>query len=116
MVQSLGEDAGGLEQHAENAQCRFDFHREFGLDAEALRAVTVPVLDTALGVAPVAAHIPLSGGTGEAGHRVGPAHDTDDKVAGRQPATPWRRLDRAQQLVTENKALLAGEERSRRLP
>ena len=108
VVPSLGEDAGGLEQHAENAQCWLDLDREFGLKAEAFRAVTLPVLDTPLGVAPVAAHIPLPGGTGDAGLRVRPAHDTNDEVAGRQPATPWRRLDHAQRLVTENKALLAG--------
>src|SRR5262249_52931696 len=61
MVPGLGQDAGWLQQHAEDPQYRVDLDREVRLDAEAFGAVAVPLLDAALGVAAVAAHVPLSG-------------------------------------------------------
>ena len=67
VVPGLGEDAGRLEQHAKDAQIGVDLDGEFRLDAEALGAVAVPLLDAALGVAPVAAHVPFALGAGEHG-------------------------------------------------
>src|SRR5207248_1184266 len=66
VIPGLREDAGGLQQHAENAQFRIDLDGELRLDAEAFGAVAVPLLDAAFGVAPVAAHVPLADGAGNA--------------------------------------------------
>ena len=93
---------------------RIDLDREFRLDAEALGAVAVPLLDAALGVAAVAAHVPFAGGAGRAGLRVGPAHDADDEVAGRDLAIRGRGFHRAQRLMAEHQAPLAREARCRR--
>ena len=60
VLPSLRDDARRLEKHAERAECGVDLHRILGLDAVALRAVSVALLDTALGVAPVAAHVPFA--------------------------------------------------------
>ena len=84
MIERLGQDAGGLEQHTEAAQARIKLDGEFGLDAKTLGAEAVPLLDTALGVAAVAAHVPLTGRAGDTGHRIGPPHDADDVVARRE--------------------------------
>ena len=112
MVPGLGEDAGGLQQHAEDAQCRVELDREVRLDTEAFGAVAVPLLDTALGVAPVATHVPLSVRAREARHRIGPAYDADDEIAGCEAATLGRRLDHAQRFMTENEALLTGRSKA----
>src|SRR5262249_44668672 len=112
MIPGLGEDAGGLQQHAEDTQCRVDPDRELRLDAEAFGAVAVLLLDAALGVAPIAAHVPLSGRAREARHGIGPAHDADDEIAGCEAATLGRGLDRAQRFVAENEALLTGRSKA----
>ena len=46
---------------------RIDLDHELRLDAEALGAVAVALLDAALGVAAVAAHVPFAGGAGGQG-------------------------------------------------
>src|SRR5262249_5594759 len=76
-------------------------------------AVAVPLLDAALGVAPVAAHVPLSGRARDARHGIGPAHDADDEIAGCEAATLGCRLDRAQRFTAENEALLTGRRKAR---
>ena len=62
MIPRLGDDAGRLEQDAESAQVGIDLDRELGLDAKVVGSKAVPVLDAALGVAAVAAHVPFAGG------------------------------------------------------
>src|SRR5438046_1963472 len=66
----------------------------------------VPLLDAALGVAAVTAHVPLAGSASNARLRVGPTHDANDEIAGREAAPLRRRLDRAQRFMAENKALI----------
>src|SRR5262249_56030221 len=61
MVPGLGEDAGGLQQHAEDPQCPIDLDRELRLDAEAFGALALPLPHSALGLAALAAHVPPSG-------------------------------------------------------
>src|SRR3984957_14413272 len=86
MIPGLGDDAGRLDQHAGVAERVIDLDQKVGLDAEKIRAVAVAFLDAALGVAAVAAHIPFADGTGGTRHRIGPAHDADDAVAGAKSA------------------------------
>src|SRR5262249_26396714 len=112
VVPGLGEDAGGLQQYAENAQSRVDPDRKLRLEAEAFGAVAVPLLDPAFGVAAVATHVPLSSGASQARHRIGPAHDPDDEIAGRKPAPRRRRFHRAQRFMAEHKTLLTGRGRA----
>src|SRR5262245_16630620 len=95
VVPSLGKNAGGLQQDTENSQCRIDLDREFRLDAKAFRAVAVLLLDPALGVAAVTAHVPLAGSASQARLRIGPTHDADHEIAGREAASRRRCLDRA---------------------
>ena len=54
------------------------------LDRHGGDLLLVELLDPALGVLPVAAHVPLADGAVAAGHGVGPADDPDDEVAGLQ--------------------------------
>ena len=91
MVPGLGNDAGRLQQHAQAAETRIEPHQEVGLDPEPLGGVAVALLDAAFGVLAVAAHIPLTVGASEAGHRVGPPDDTNDQLT-RHKATALRRL------------------------
>ena len=108
VVPRLGKNARRLQQHAQDIQSRIDLDHEFRLDAEAFGAVTVPLLDPALGVAAVAAHVPFAGGTSRARLRIGPADDPDDEVAGRDLAIRGRAFHRPQRLMAEDKAPLAG--------
>ena len=63
------------------------------------------LLDAALGVAAVGAHVPLAHRAVRARHRVGPAHDAHDVLADRQPGGPG--VDHPpQRLVTEDQPLL----------
>ena len=112
VVPGLGEDAGGLEQDAEHTQAPVDLDGEFRSDTETLGAVTVPLLDAALGVAPVAAHVPLAGGAGDARLRVGTAHDADNEVARRHAAVLGRRLDLAERFMAEHETWLARRSRA----
>jgi hypothetical protein len=47
-------------------------------------SVPVHADDAALAEVIGPAHVPLSGGTRGAGHRIGPAHDPDDQIDGRE--------------------------------
>jgi hypothetical protein len=60
MIPSLGDHARRFEQNAGLAERRIDLDQKFGLDAKILRAETVTLLDAALGIAAVAAHIPFA--------------------------------------------------------
>src|SRR5881628_1002703 len=102
MVPGLGNDAGRLDQDAERSE-RIDLDREVRLDAEALRTVAVPLLDAALGIAAIAAHVPFAGSAGRTRHRIGPAHDADHAVADGKTAACGRPFDRAEGLVAKNK-------------
>ena len=67
VVPGLGDDARRLEQDAGHAERRIDLDKEIRLDAEKVRAEAVSLLDAALGVAAVAAHIPFADGAAEQG-------------------------------------------------
>ena len=101
VVPRFRQNARRLEQHAEHSERWIDPDRELRLDAKALRAVAVPVLDAALRVAPVAAHVPLADGAGAARLRIGPAHDADDEITGRKAATLGSGLDRAERFMAQ---------------
>ena len=81
-----------------------ELDREIRLDAEALGCIAVAILDAALGVEPVAAHVEFAPGAGVAGGRVGTADDPDDEVAGREVAVRGRFLDDPERLVPEHQA------------
>ncbi len=84
VVPGLGHHAGGLQQHAQQAQAGIDLHCEVGLERVALGAIAVDLLDAVLGVEAVSAHVPLTAGAGLAGDGIGPADDADHQVALRQ--------------------------------
>ena len=65
----------------------------------------VALLDAALGVLAVAAHVPLADGAVGARHRVGPADDADDQVAALQVRVGGRFEDAAERLVPEDQPL-----------
>ena len=75
---------------------------ELGLDPPALAGEAVALLDAALGVPAVAAHVPLADGAVEAGHRVGPPDDAGDQVARRRRCRSRRRGTRAERLVPQD--------------
>src|SRR5262249_16639723 len=81
VIPRLGDDARRLEQHAGDAERRIDLDEKIGLDAEIFGAVTVAFLDAALGVAAVAAHVPLADAARGTRHRVRPAYDADNTIA-----------------------------------
>src|SRR5579883_2436579 len=80
MIPGLGDDAGRLQQYAEDAECRIELDREIALQPKLLGSEAVALLDPAFGIASVAAHVPFAGRTRGARHRVGPAHDADDEI------------------------------------
>src|SRR5262249_45898087 len=112
VIPSLGDDARRLDQHAEGPERGVELDGEFGLDAKLLGAVTVALLDAALDVAAVAAHVPLADRAGRARHRIGSAHDADDQVAGLEAAVRRRLLHAPERLVSEHETLLAGRRRA----
>src|SRR5205814_1656296 len=89
-------------------QARIDLDGEFRLDAKALGAVAMAILDAAFGEAPVAAHVPLAGGAGHARLGIGPAHDPDHEVAWRESALIRGIHHGPERLMAEHEALLAG--------
>ena len=105
--QRFGENAGRLEQHAEQAEGRVELDDEFRLDAKIFGAVAMAFLDAPLGVAAVAAHVPFAGGAGAARHRIGSAHDADDEISGGKPAFRRRGLHPPKRFMAEDQPLLA---------
>src|SRR6185295_4327383 len=61
VIPALRDHAGRLEQDAERAERRRDGDGELGLETKTIGRVAVTLLDPALGEAPVAAHVPLTG-------------------------------------------------------
>ena len=106
----------GSEQHAEEPERRVDPHRVLGLDPPALGHEAVDLLDAALGVLAVAAHVPLADGAVRARDGVGPAHDADDQVALLQAAARAGVDDPAERLVAEHQPVLARAAPSRTRP
>src|SRR5665213_1015579 len=72
LLPGLGDHAGRLQQHAMVLERRIDLDDEIRLDAELLATVTVALLDAALGVLAVAAHVPFADSAGRTRHRIGP--------------------------------------------
>ena len=75
------------------------------LDPPALGHEPVDLLDAALGVLPVAAHVPFADRAVRARHRVGAPDDPDDQVTGLHAAVGPRVDDPAQRLVAEDDPL-----------
>src|SRR6185312_14110070 len=69
---------------------------------ELLGAIAVALFDAALGVEPVAAHVPFADGAGRTWHRIGTAHDADHEIAARKAAALRRFFDAAERLVAED--------------
>ena len=107
LLPCLRDDAGRLDQHADVLEPGIEPHGELGLDTPALRAVAVQRLDPALGVAAVAAEIPLAARTAGARDGVGTAHEPDDEVAGGEPAALRALAHAPERLVAEHEPLLA---------
>ena len=84
---------------------RVELDREIMLDAELLGAIAVALLDAALGILSVAAHVPFAGGACRTGHRIGPAHDADHEIAGRKAASGRRLFDTAEQFMADDETL-----------
>ena len=107
LLPRLGDDGRGLEQHAEQAERWVDLHRVLGLDPPALGHEPVDLLDAALGVLAVAAHVPLAHRAVGARHGVGPPDDADHEIALLERAVRARVHHAAQGLVPEHQARLA---------
>ena len=95
LLPGLGEHAGRLGEHAQLAEPGIDGDGEVRLERHQLGAVAVPALDAALGVEPVAAHVPLAARAAGAGLGVGPAHDARHQVAGLEARAGRARRARA---------------------
>ena len=87
LIPGFGDDAGRLDQDAVDAERRIELDQKVRLDAEKIRAVAIALLDAALGVAAVLAHVPFADGAIGTRHRIGPAHDADDEIAGLEAAS-----------------------------
>jgi hypothetical protein len=81
MVPGLGDDAGWLQKDANVAKRRSERDREFWLDTKSLDAVTIAMLDAALGIEAVTAHVPFAAGTRGAWNRIRPPNNTDHEIA-----------------------------------
>jgi hypothetical protein len=73
-----------------------DLDRERRFQAKAFRTVTVTLLDAALGISPIAAHIPFADGAIPARNRIGTTDNAHDEIIGVQP-----RLTRGIEYATE---------------
>src|SRR3984885_3619105 len=107
MIPRLSDDARRLDQNAVHAERRIELDQKFRLDAEDIRAVAVAFLDAALGITAVAAHVPLADGAGRTRHRIGPAHNADDEIAGLEPAAGRGLFYVAERLGGDPQPLLA---------
>ena len=102
----LGHDGGGLEQHAQQPERAVHLHRVFGLDPPALGHETVDLLDAALGVLAIPAHVPLADRAVGAGHGIRAPDDARDEVAFLESAARARVQHAAKRFVTEHEARL----------
>jgi len=108
LLPGLGDHAGRLQKNAMVLEGRINLEDEIRLDAELLAAVTVALLDAALGVLAVAAHIPFANGAGGARHRIGPPHDANHQIARRNAAAIRRLFDAAERFMADDEALMSG--------
>src|SRR5262245_21338097 len=108
LLPGLGDDARGLGQHAERAEFRRHADDEARIHADQLGAIAVALLDAALGVLTVPAHVPFADRAARAGYGIGPAHDARDEGAHRVPAAGRRLDDLQQRLVAEHEAIAPG--------
>jgi hypothetical protein len=81
LLPRLGHDRGGLEQHAEQPEPRVHLDCVLGLDPPALGHEAVDLLDAALGVLAVPAHVPLAHRAVRTGNRVRAADDAHYEIA-----------------------------------
>ena len=95
----LGHHGGRLHQHPEVAERGIHLGEVTRLDPPALGHEPVDLLDAALGVLPVAAHVPFADRAVRARHRVGAPDDPDDQVTRLQAGVGPRVHDPAQRLV-----------------
>ena len=112
VIPGLGEHARRLGEHAQVAELGRNGDRELGLEGHQLRAVAVTALDAALGVEPVAAHVPFTAGAAVAGHRIGPPHDRRHRRPGLEAAVLGSADHPGEQLVAEHQPLVALRRRS----
>jgi hypothetical protein len=84
-----------------------DLHGVLGLDPPTLGHESVDLLDAALGVLAVAAHVPFAYRATGAGHGVGAADDADHEIALPKRAARARVDHPAQGFVPEHEARLA---------
>jgi hypothetical protein len=104
LLPCLGDDRGGFQEDGQDAKALVHPDRVVRLDAPALGHKSVDLLDAALGVAPVGAHVPLAHCAIGAGRRIGSAHNTHDMLADREPA--WPRVDdSAEGFVAQDQAI-----------
>src|SRR5690606_36009853 len=71
----------------------------------AVGAVPVELLDAALAIPAVAAHVELADAAGAARLRIGTSHDARDEVAGGEPATVGRFEDSAERFVAQDESI-----------
>ncbi len=102
MVPGLGGDAGWLQKNANIAKRRSESYRELWLDAKSLGAITIAMLDAALGIKAVAAHVPFAAGARRAWNRVRPTNNADHEIAGNDPALSGRGQYTPQRLVPQD--------------
>src|SRR5262249_54787300 len=89
-----------------------DLDGEFGLDAEALSAVPVPLLDAALGITSVAAHIPLALGASKARLGIGAADDAHHKIAWDKAGLRRRSHHFSERFMAEDQTVFARRRRA----
>ena len=102
LLPRLGHDRGGFEQHAEETERAVDLHGVLRLDSPLFGHEAVDLLDAALRVLAVAAHVPFTHSAVRTGHGVGTAHDADDQVTFLQAAGRARLEDPAERFVPEH--------------
>ncbi len=107
LLPRLGNDGGGLEQHAQETEGSVDLHGVLGLDSPALGHEPVDLLDASLGVLAIPAHVPLAHGTVGARHWVRTANNADHEITLLERAARARVHHAAEGLVSKHKAGLA---------
>jgi hypothetical protein len=86
----LGDHARRFQQHTDAIESGIDLDRVFGADPVPIGRVAVPSVNAALGIAAIAAHVPLTDRAVRTRDPIGSAHDADDQIAARQAAVSGR--------------------------
>src|SRR5689334_176831 len=81
MLPRLRNHARRFDEHGEPSQLRRDADDILWIDAHALRAEAIELLDAMLGVASVATHVPLTDRTARTGDWIGVTDNRYDEVA-----------------------------------